>query len=230
MTARKCLAPLLAALLFTALPAKAQFKLDLDSLGKSKDGTLPSGLGDVLGKVQEFTGGQSTDEEARSGDTIAATVLGAAPVWRNPAAQNYVNLVGRNLARQVERRDVTWRFAVLDTPSVNATAFPGGIVVVTRGLYRLLASEDELAAVLAHEIAHVNRKHQWKVIQKQKLIAMAGEAVTKGGANVRMGYQVLRIRYYGTVCSLMIGLACLRNPQNQAPIRQATAWPCTGRF
>jgi len=44
---------------------------------------------------------------------------------------------------------------------------------------RLLASEDELAAVLAHEIAHVNRKHQWKVIQKQKLIAMAGEAVTR---------------------------------------------------
>jgi beta-barrel assembly-enhancing protease len=185
MRTRACLAPLLAALLITGLPAQAQFKLDLDSLGKaaSKDGKLPSGLGDVFGKVQEFTGGQSADDEARSGDAIAATVLGAAPVWRNPAAQTYVNLVGRNLARQVERKDVTWRFAVLDTPSVNAMAFPGGIVVVTRGLYRLLASEDELAAVLAHEIAHVNRKHQWKVIQKQKLIAMAGEAVTKGNSD-----------------------------------------------
>ena len=170
----------LTALLITG--AQAQFKLeDLGNLAKSKD--LPGGLGNALGKVQEYAGGQSADDEARSGDTIAATVLGAAPVWRNPRVQSYVNLVGRNLARQVERKDVTWRFAVLDTPSVNAMAFPGGIVVVTRGLYRLLASEDELAAVLAHEIAHVNRKHQWKVIQKQKLIAMAGEAVTKGNSD-----------------------------------------------
>jgi len=170
----------LTALLITG--AQAQFKLeDLGNLAKSKD--LPGGLGNALGKVQEYAGGQSADDEARSGDTIAATVLGAAPVWRNPRVQSYVNLVGRNLSRQVERKDVTWRFAVLDTPSVNAMAFPGGIVVVTRGLYRLLASEDELAAVLAHEIAHVNRKHQWKVIQKQKLIAMAGEAVTKGNSD-----------------------------------------------
>jgi predicted Zn-dependent protease len=170
----------LSALLITG--AQAQFKLeDLGNLAKSKD--LPGGLGNALGKVQEYAGGQSADDEARSGDTIAATVLGAAPVWRNPRVQSYVNLVGRNLARQVERKDVTWRFAVLDTPSVNAMAFPGGIVVVTRGLYRLLASEDELAAVLAHEIAHVNRRHQWKVIQKQKLIAMAGEAVTKGNSD-----------------------------------------------
>ena len=170
----------LTALLITG--AQAQFKLeDLGNLAKSKD--LPGGLGNALGKVQEYAGGQSADDEVRSGDTIAATVLGAAPVWRNPRVQSYVNLVGRNLSRQVERKDVTWRFAVLDTPSVNAMAFPGGIVVVTRGLYRLLASEDELAAVLAHEIAHVNRKHQWKVIQKQKLIAMAGEAVTKGNSD-----------------------------------------------
>ena len=182
MKARICLA--LTALLVAPLihGAQAQFKLeDLGNLAKSQK--LPGGLGDALGKVQEYAGPQSVDDEARSGDTIAASVLGAAPVWRNSKVQSYVNLVGRNLARQVERKDVTWRFAVLDTKSVNAMAFPGGIVVVTRGLYRLLASEDELAAVLAHEIAHVNRKHQWKVIQKQKLIAMAGDAVTKGNSD-----------------------------------------------
>jgi predicted Zn-dependent protease len=141
---------------------------------------LPGGLGGILGQVKDLAGGQSADDEARSGEAIAATVFGAARPWRNPAVQSYVNLVGRNLARQVERRDVQWRFAVLDTPSINAMAFPGGIVVVTRGLYALLASEDELAAVLAHEIAHVNRRHQWKVIQQQKLIALAGDAVTRG--------------------------------------------------
>lgn len=156
-----------------ALPAQAQFSLP--DLGKTKDGKLD--LGGILGQVKDLAGSQSADEEQRSGDAIAATVFGAAPAWRNPAAQNYVNLVGRNLARQVERKDVTWRFAILDTPSINAMAFPGGIVVITRGLYALLTSEDELAAVLAHEIAHVNRRHQWKVIQQQKLVALAGNAV-----------------------------------------------------
>jgi predicted Zn-dependent protease len=181
MKARLCL--LLTALLVTG--AQAQFKLeDLGNLGNlAKSQKLPGNVGDVLGKVQEYAGPQSADDEAASGNAIAATVLGAAPVWRNAKVQSYVNLVGRNLARHVERKDVTWRFAVLDTPSVNAMAFPGGIVVVTRGLYRLLASEDELAGVLAHEIAHVNRKHQWKVIQKQKLIALAGDAVTRGNSD-----------------------------------------------
>ncbi len=165
-----------AAHLFAIVPAHAQSLTDLlGKSGASKDSQ--PGLGDILGQVKSLAGGQSADDEARSGDAIAATVFGAAPPWRNPAVQSYVNLVGRNLARQVERKDVQWRFAILDTPSINAMAFPGGIVVVTRGLYALLTSEDELAAVLAHEIAHVNRRHQWKVIQQQKLVALAGNAV-----------------------------------------------------
>ena len=160
-----------------AVPASAQFSLP-DLGGKpGKEGQLD--LGGIIGQVKDLAGSQSADDEARSGDAIAATVLGAAPVWRKPAAQSYVNLVGRNLARQVERKDVQWRFAILDTPSINAMAFPGGIVVITRGLYALLTSEDELAAVLAHEIAHVNRRHQWKVIQQQKLVALAGDAVAR---------------------------------------------------
>jgi predicted Zn-dependent protease len=161
-------------------PAQAQFPLDLGGVKSGKNGQLD--LGGIIGQVKELAGGQSADDEARSGDAIAATVFGAAPPWHKPAAESYVNLVGRNLARQVERKDVRWRFAILDTPSINAMAFPGGIVVITRGLYALLGSEDELAAVLAHEIAHVNRRHQWKVIQQQKLVALAGNAVASSDA------------------------------------------------
>lgn len=139
-----------------------------------------AGIGQILQQAKDLTGGQSADEEAQAGDIMAAPVFGAAPVWRNAGVQSYVNLVGRNLARQVERRDVEWRFAVLDTSSVNAMAFPGGIVVLTRGLYERLESEDELAAVLAHEIAHVNRRHQWKVIQQQKLVALGEGALVRG--------------------------------------------------
>lgn len=176
----------IAACVIAAAPGLAHaqsFSLpDLGGLTKSGSGKtspLPSGLGDAVSQVKDLTGSQSADDEASSGAVIAAPVFGAAPPWRNPAVQSYVNLVGRNLARQVERKDVLWRFAVLDTPSINAMAFPGGIVVITRGLYALQTSEDELAAVLAHEIAHVNLRHQWKVIQKQKLIALAGNAVAR---------------------------------------------------
>lgn len=183
MIARRHLAPILAVHLALVSPglARAQsFPLpDLSGKSASSNSPLPGGLGDILGQVKNLTGSQSSEDETRSGETIAATVFGAAPAWRNKAAQAYVNLVGRNLARQVERKDVQWRFAILDTPSINAIAFPGGIVVVTRGLYALLTTEDELGAVLAHEIAHVNRRHQWKVIQQQKLIALAGDAVTR---------------------------------------------------
>lgn len=186
MTAARYLASILAVHLAMLSPSGAHaqsFPLP-DLGGKTGSGKeLPGGLGDILGQVRDLTDGQSAQEEARSGEAIAATVFGAAPVWRNKAAQSYVNLVGRNLARQVERKDVRWRFAILDTPSVNAMAFPGGIVVITRGLYQRLATEDELAAVLAHEIAHVNRRHQWKVIQQQKLIALAGDAVTRGDSD-----------------------------------------------
>ena len=137
-----------------------------------------SGLGGLLNGLSSFTQKESPEEEARSGEDIAAPVLGAAPPWKNSIVQRYVNLVGRRVADQAERRDVAWRFAVIDSPSINAMAFPGGIVVVTRGLYALLDTEDELAAVLGHEIAHVNRKHQWKVIRQQKLVALAEGRIT----------------------------------------------------
>src|SRR6185369_3183015 len=138
-------ASVFAVCLAATAPAQAQFPLDLGGVKSGKNGQLD--LGGIIGQVKDMAGGQSADDEARSGDTIAATVFGAAPPWRKPAAQSYVNLVGRNLARQVERKDVQWRFAILDTPSINAMAFPGGIVVITRGLYALLGSEDELASV-----------------------------------------------------------------------------------
>jgi predicted Zn-dependent protease len=185
MTTGNRLALILAAQLFVWAPGVAHAQsFPFPDLGGKSGKDLPAGqkfdLGGILGQVKDLTGGQNSEEEARSGEAIAATVFGAAPSWRSKTAQSYVNLVGRNLARQVERKDIQWRFAVLDTPSINAMAFPGGIVVITRGLYALLSTEDELASVLAHEIAHVNRRHQWKVIQQQKLIALAGDAVTRG--------------------------------------------------
>ena len=67
--------------------------------------------------------------------------------------RSYVNRVGRWLSLQTERPDLPWRFAIVDTDSLGAFAAPGGNVVITAGLMRLMRDENELAGVLAHEIA-----------------------------------------------------------------------------
>ncbi len=113
----------------------------------------------------------STEEEIRAGDQVAALYLGSVRLVANKKVNEYVNLLGRHLADQTERADLPWVFGVLDTDSVNAFCAPGGKVFVTRGLYELLETEDELAAVLAHELAHVVRQHHWKIIKKQQAAA-----------------------------------------------------------
>lgn len=112
----------------------------------------------------------SQQEEIQLGREITGNLLGAAPLVKDQALQKYVNQVGRWVATQSERPDLPWHFGVIDSNDINAFAAPGGYVLITRGLYRKLANESELAGVLAHEIGHVIKKHQLKLIQKQQLL------------------------------------------------------------
>jgi len=123
-------------------------------------------------------GDYSLEDENRIGRQIAGNLLGAVPLVRDDALQRYVNLVGNWVALQSGRTDVTWRFGVLDTEDINAFAAPGGYVFVTKGLYRLLGNEAELAGVLGHEIAHVAQKHHLKVLKQSTLIGALGQAAS----------------------------------------------------
>lgn len=116
----------------------------------------------------------SEEEEARIGQQWAGNLLGAAPLVKDDNLQRYVNRVGRWVALQSERADLTWRFGVIDTDDLNAFAAPGGYIFLTKGLYRKLKSEAELAGVLGHEIGHVIKKHHLKVEQKSHLTAALG--------------------------------------------------------
>jgi predicted Zn-dependent protease len=64
---------------------------------------------------------------------------------------------------------------VIDTPEVNAFAAPGGFILVTRGLYELLSSDSELAAVLGHEISHCVQRDHYNVIHKQEMATTGKE-------------------------------------------------------
>lgn len=71
----------------------------------------------------------------------------------------YVQSVGKKLAARADGARMDFRFDIVDSPDVNAFALPGGHVYVTRGILARISSEDELAAVLAHEIGHVAARH-----------------------------------------------------------------------
>jgi hypothetical protein len=91
--------------------------------------------------------------------------------------------VGTLLVRKSTRPALPFRFIVLDTDGVNAFAAPGGFIHITRGALGLMASEAELAGVLAHEISHVTEKHTVNAVQKNKLIQVgAEESITKNPA------------------------------------------------
>jgi predicted Zn-dependent protease len=123
--------------------------------------------GAVAASQREFT----PEEEQQLGRVVAARVLGAYPLWEDSARTRYLNLVGQVIARQVGRPATVWRFALLDTDTVNAFSCPGGYVFVARGLFQSCRSEAELATVLAHECGHVAGKHVLNEIRRSNLIA-----------------------------------------------------------
>jgi len=71
----------------------------------------------------------------------------------------YVMQVGNQVARGVKRTRIVYHFRVIDSPEVNAFALPGGQIFLYRGLLNTLRDESQLAAILGHEIAHVDQRH-----------------------------------------------------------------------
>jgi len=101
------------------------------------------------------------EEEYYLGRGVAAMVFSRYKPLNNQTVNDYISKVGAVVAAHSERPEtfIGYRFTVLDTDEVNAFAAPGGFIFVTRGLLRLIPDEDALAAVLAHEVAHVVYSH-----------------------------------------------------------------------
>ena len=144
---------------------------------------------DSAANVAEASQGKSeteqAEEEAALGPMIAGRVLGAAPLWSDAEAQARVNRIGRWMASQTSRPDLPWSFGVIDDGEINAFAAPGGYILITRGLYQLLETDDEVAAVIGHELSHVVQRDHYNVIQKQEqqsaIQSAASSNVSVGG-------------------------------------------------
>ncbi len=113
----------------------------------------------------------SAEEEHYLGRSVAAQVFKSYTPLDQPEANAYLNLLGQSLAVFSDRPETFsgYRFMLLDSEEVNAFAAPGGLILVTRGMVRCCENEDELAAVLAHEIAHVQHLHGVRAIKQGRL-------------------------------------------------------------
>lgn len=121
-----------------------------------------------LSKASE---GFSSAEEYYLGRAVSARILERYPALDDAAANKYVNQLGQALALFSEQ-PLTYggyHFQLLDSDEVNAFAAPGGFIFVTKGMLRHVAGESELAAVLAHEISHIQNSDAVKAIKSSRM-------------------------------------------------------------
>ncbi len=121
----------------------------------------------------------SQSQEIQMGKQASAGDLQSVGEANNPAAQAMVRRIGQAIAAKSERPGLPWEFHLLDDAAVNAFAYPGGFIFVTRGLMGQLTNEAELAEVIGHEIGHVTAKHTVAAMSKQQIaqIGLVGASV-----------------------------------------------------
>jgi len=124
----------------------------------------------------------SEDAEIEQGNQLAKLVESEIGLVENPGLETYLSQLGQRLASHSPRGDITYQFQVANMPEANAFALPGGRIYVSRGLLPLLNSEDELAAVLGHEIGHVAARHSVRRQTASAPLAPLRIATALGGA------------------------------------------------
>jgi hypothetical protein len=118
-------------------------------------------------------------QDVELGRASAAEVDRQIPLVHDPQIERYVSSIGQRLAAVAPGEKYPYQFHVTNLSDVNAFALPGGFMYVNRGLIELVATEGQLAGVMAHEMAHVALRHQTNQVSKAYL-ARAGVGILGG--------------------------------------------------
>ena len=153
-----------------------------DSINKSA-----SAAGKTMDKL-------TPENEYYIGRAVAASLLKSNKPYDNPVLNQYLNVLGQTLAAVSDKPETFggYHFMAMDTPEVNAFAAPGGLILVSRGLLRCCKNEDALAAVLAHEVGHIQGEHAINAIRKSRLTSAFTTLATEAGKNLA-GEQVAQL-------------------------------------
>lgn len=142
-----------------------------------------------------FFGGVTIKDEKEMGEKFDVMVRSNLPIIEDPEVKQYVDYMLARLVKAIPPQPFTFKATTILHNSLNAFAVPGGYVYVFTGLIMNLDKEEELAGVLAHELAHVTQRHVASRLQKAQfvtlgslLLAVAGVAAGgAGGGALAMG-------------------------------------------
>jgi len=164
-------------------------------------------IGLLLGCATTGPGGKTsfivipTSQEVSIGAGMAEQVEQSEKLLSDAEWQAYLNEVGQKIVSVCDRRDIEYRFKVIESDQVNAFAAPGGYIYFYTGLLREMDSEAEMAAVVAHEISHVVARHGVKRLQTALGVAAVSELLFGDESNqmrdmaVNVGLQLVFADY-----------------------------------
>ena len=162
------------------------------------------------------------EQEYYIGRAVAASILTQYKPYSDPALEAYVNQVGQALALASIKPQTFkgYHFMIFESDEMNAFACPGGFIMVSKGILELCENEDQLAAVLAHEIAHVQFGHGLKAIKKGRLTG-ALTTIAAEGAKAFAGEAIASITdafedSIGDITSTMVNKGYARKQEYQA--------------
>ena len=191
------------------------------------DPTIAAGISQsaqAIGRAaEEFT----PEQEYYIGRAVAANILTTYNVWNgNPALTAYLNRICLTIAINSPKPDIFigYRVNILDTNEINAFATPGGHIFITRGLIDCAESEDALAGIIAHEIAHIQLQHGIISIRNNRRL-QAAVATADSFAGVFSGMEIGELTriFDGAVGELVNTLVVSGYSQRQEFDADATA-------
>lgn len=144
-------------------------RVNLPELGNSAN--------NVLSNVEEREYAESLIRQLRAYELLN----------EDPLINDFFSDMGYNLAASSDEPEAAFNFVVIDQPVINAFAAPGGVIALYSGLILLADTQDEVAGVLSHEIAHVTQLHMYRAFEKAKtmniltMLAMLGLILVSGG-------------------------------------------------
>lgn len=141
------------------------------------------------------------EQEYYIGRTVAATITNRYPVESHPKENRYLTLVGNTLilASDTPENYVQYRFLILETDEINAFAAPGGFIFISKGMLDLCQNEDDLAAVLAHEIGHILHAHALQSIETSRLTSALTTLAVEGAKHSGQQMATLSEAFGGSV-------------------------------
>ncbi len=144
-------------------------------------------VGDIGRMGRELATGEEIDQsplakyEVKAGELVAMRVLAENPVASDPAMQEHVRAIGARIAEHTLRRQIPYRFTVVEAKEPNAFAVPGGSVFVTRPLVELCQGDvNALACVLGHEVVHIDQRHAIRSLAARTAARTGFQVLTLG--------------------------------------------------